>query len=227
MLIILKNSALITGVNSEEMRDIKTYLTISNPLFFKKMDLGLSTWNITQDLEYYTQHSDITIEVPMGAMPDIIAIFNKYNNIITKEDIADQRVSNKQQEYFSKLKFKGKLRDYQQEIVDSCMATNMGIVEAQTASGKTITFVALTLLRKEPTLILVHTLELANQTIDSFVKFTNLKKEDIGFIGDGRFEVKPITVGLHQTMAKLEKNKFSLLNDVIGQIIGDEIQNIA
>lgn len=227
MLIVLKNNALISGVNEDGMNAVRKYLTINNPLFFKKMDLGLSTWDIPQSVEYFTLHSDVTIEVPIGAAAEVIDILRKHGNTITKNDIADQRVSNQQPEYFNKLKFIGKLRDYQQEIVDSCMATNIGVVEAMTGSGKTITFVSLTLQRKEPTLILVHTIELANQTIASFEKFTNLKKDDIGFIGDGRFELKPITVALHQTMAKMNKYKFSLLNDVVGQIIGDEIQNIA
>jgi len=90
-------------------------------------------------------------------------------------------------------------------------------------SGKTITFVALTLERKEPTLILVHTIELANQTVNAFAKFTNLKVEDIGFIGDGRWDVKPITVALHQTMAKLDSKRFDLINERFGQVIADEV----
>jgi len=103
------------------------------------------------------------------------------------------------------------------------MPKTIGVIEAMTGSGKTITFVALTLLRKEATLILVHTIELANQTIASFEKFTNLKAEDIGFIGDGRFEVKPISIGLHQTFAKMNPSKFELINELVGQVIADEV----
>lgn len=227
MLIILKNSALISGINEVGMDEVKKYLTINNPLFFKKMDLGLSTWDIPQSVEYFEQVSDETIDVPIGAASKVFDILMKNGNPISKDDIFDQRVTNVLPEYFSKLKFKGKLRSYQQEIVDSCMPKTLGVVEAMTASGKTITFVALTLLRKEATLILVHTIELARQTLSAFKEFTNLKVEDIGFIGDGRFEVKPITVGLHQTLAKMNPDKFELLNGLIGQVIGDEIHIIA
>ncbi len=90
-------------------------------------------------------------------------------------------------------------------------------------SGKTIAFVALTVERKQSTLVLVNTVELANQTVNAFTKFTNLNKEDIGFIGAGQFELKPITVGLHQTMTKLSEKRFAKVNDSIGQVIADEV----
>ena len=90
-------------------------------------------------------------------------------------------------------------------------------------SGKTITFVKMTVDRKVPTLILVNTQELASQAINSFVRFTNLKEEQIGYIGDGRFELSPVTVGLHQTMHKLTDSKFGLVNQIFGQIIADEV----
>jgi len=220
MLILLGSRALIAGLPDPLKRATKKMLTIDNPLFFKRLDMGLSNWNINATLVYYEIQGDV-LDIPIGALHHVIEMAQEEG--IKDIEIIDNRVSNLLPEYFQNLQFTGTLRDYQQAIVDTCMTKTVGIVEAMTGSGKTITFVALTIKRKEPTLILVHTIELANQTVKAFAKFTNLKEEDIGFIGDGRWEVKPITVALHQTMAKLDQSRFDAINERFGQIIADEV----
>lgn len=220
MFILLGSRALVAGMPDKIKEAIIRRLTIDNPLFFKRMDMGLSNWKTPATLIYYEIHGD-TLDMPIGALHEVIEMAQKEG--ITDIEIRDNRVSNLKPNYFKKLKFTGTLRDYQQEIVDACMGKTVGIVEAMTGSGKTITFVALTIKRKEPTLILVHTIELANQTVKAFAKFTNLEEDDIGFIGNGKWEVKPITVALHQTMAKLDKNRFDMINERFGQIIADEV----
>jgi len=227
MLILLKNTALISGLSKDQITTIKKHLTIDNPLFFKRVELGLSNWGTVSQLNYYEVIGETSVEIPIGALQDILSKLTVSGAEISLEDIIDNRVSNRKDEIFSNIKFTGTLRDYQKDILDVCMQKTIGVVEAMTGSGKTIAFVALTVKRKEPTLILVNTIELANQTIASFEKFTNLTKDDIGFIGAGQFELKPITVGLHQTLAKLPPKTFEVINERIGQVIGDEIHIIA
>tara|TARA_B100001113_G_C21105320_1_gene620603 strand:- start:723 stop:2087 length:1365 start_codon:yes stop_codon:yes gene_type:complete len=227
VIILLSNSATISGIDKDTIKLLSKYLTIDNPLFFKRLDMGLQNWGVPRNLKYCNKLSDTSVEIPIGALGSVIELLKGQNFNITKDDIIDKRVSNIQSSFFDNLKFTATLRGYQEDIVQSCMKKSIGVVEAMTGAGKTVTFVAMSLRRKEPTLILVNTLELANQTVNAFVKFTNLKAEDIGFVGNGRFEVKPITVGLHQTMAKLDDVKFNLINERIGQVIGDEIHIIA
>jgi superfamily II DNA or RNA helicase len=222
MLIVLGSRALIAGLPETVLNATQKLLTIDNPLFFKRIDMGLSNWSTPSNLIYY-KFEDNVMDVPIGALHTILEMCNKEGINNADIEIRDNRVSNLQTKFFKNIKFTGELRDYQREIVNSCKGKTVGIVEAMTGSGKTITFVALTVERKESTLILVHTIELANQTVQAFANFTNLNKEDIGFIGNGRWEVKPITVALHQTMAKLKPKKFSMINKKFGQIIADEV----
>ena len=42
ILIIVKNEATILGLPKEDVKLVKDYLTISNPLFEKKIELGLA-----------------------------------------------------------------------------------------------------------------------------------------------------------------------------------------
>jgi len=227
IVILLSNSATISGIIKEHISIITKQLTIDNPLFFKRLDLGLQNWGVDRSLKYYKVLSNTALEVPIGYLQPILKTLKELGYAIDPTDIIDKRVTNKKSSFFNNLKFNATLRDYQTDIVKSCMGKSIGVVEAMTGSGKTVAFVALTLQRKEPTLILVNTLELANQTIEAFTKFTNLVEDDIGFIGNGRFELKPITIGLHQTMSKLNPQKFDLINQRIGQVIGDEIHIVA
>lgn len=226
----ISNICTITGIEDPViMATIKKRLTIANPFYNKKTELGLSTWNVPTTLTFYDQIAESTIQVPVGVLPDIISYLKENYKPIQQSDIHDLRLDTSDigKIYFKDIKFTGTLRDYQQEIVDCVLDKTIGVVEAMTGSGKTITFVKIIVDRKIPTLILVNTLELANQIIDSFVTFTNLKKEDIGYIGNGKFILKPITVALHQTMHKLGKSEFGLINSLFGQVIADEVHIVA
>jgi superfamily II DNA or RNA helicase len=222
MFILLGSRALIAGLPDNVKEATKQLLTIDNPLFFKRIDMGLSNWSTPSALIYYKINNDV-MYIPIGALHKVLELCDTYGITPTDIEIKDNRVSNVQKDYFTDVQFTGTLRGYQQDIVDACMNKTVGIVEAMTGSGKTITFVALTVKRQEPTLILVHTIELANQTVKAFEKFTTLNTEDIGFIGDGKWDIQPVTVALHQSIAKLKDNKFDLINEKFGQVIADEV----
>ena len=228
ILIIVKNEATILGLPKEDVKLVKDYLTISNPLFEKKIELGLANWNTPRNLQYFTIN-DSSMSVPVGALSKIIEIINTSRSdiTITQKDIKDARFDKKLPSFFSNVKFKATLRDYQQEMLDATKGKSIGVIEAMTGAGKTIFALSRILYSQHPTLFLVHTLELALQTIESFCKFSSLKKDDIGMIGNGKFELRPITIGLHQTLSKLSDEKMAHINKHISQVIGDEIHIIA
>ena len=226
-LIIIKNSATLLGLDTEAIGVIKKHLTISNPLFEKKIELGLTNWNTPRSLQYF-ETGDNSVTVPTGSLSEILYLLETELNIkVDKKDLKDARFDKKLSSYFSKIKFNATLRDYQEDMVEATRNKTIGVIEAMTGAGKTIFALAKIIESKQPTLFLVHTLELALQTIESFCKFSNLKKDDIGMIGNGQFELRPVTVGLHQSMAKISDEKLDLINSHISQVIGDEIHNIA
>jgi superfamily II DNA or RNA helicase len=119
------------------------------------------------------------------------------------------------------FKFYGKLRDYQEIAVrDVVRRYPIGVLEANTGAGKTVTATAIITKRKQPTLVIVHTKELLYQWQDAIKKFLHY---DCGLIGDGKFEVKDITVGIINTV----KNKIDILKEKFGHIIIDEVHKVA
>ena len=221
-IIYIKNKVKILGLPEVSITKISQFLTISNPLWQRGLSLGLTNWGIPKQLQYYEDVTDNSIVVPVGSLNDVLQILLE-DCIFTQKDIVDNRKSKKLEEYFSKINFKATLRDYQQEMLDACNNKTIGVIQAKTGAGKTLFALSLMLEKKEPTLFLVNTLELANQAIESFSKHTNLTPDGIGFIGNGKFSLKPITVGLHQTMARLSEEQMGMLNEHVGMVIADEV----
>jgi len=114
------------------------------------------------------------------------------------------------------FQFKGELRDYQKIAVgDVVRRYPIGVLEAATGSGKTVTAIGIIAMRKQPTLIICHTKELLYQWQEAIKKFLDY---ECGLIGDGKFVIKDITVGIINTV----KNKIDELSNRFGHIIIDE-----
>lgn len=98
------------------------------------------------------------------------------------------------------------VRDYQTRAVNTSVVHGNGIIKAATGSGKT-TMAARTIgaLGKNA-IFIVHTRDLLYQAIDSFGRM--FRDEEIGQIGDGVFNFKPITVATMQSLAILGNIKY-------------------
>lgn len=118
------------------------------------------------------------------------------------------------------LKFNGKLRPYQEKAKQDVVSYPVGVLEAATGSGKTVMAISIIVHRQQPTLIIVHSKELLYQWRDAIKQFIGV---DCGLIGDGKFKIKPITVGIINTV----KKNVPRLAKRYGHIICDECHRIA
>lgn len=215
--IYIKNSAEIEGLNSLQIKEITTKLTIPNPAFNMRMDQGLSTWGIASHLIYVKKLGGNTLEIPLGALSEILPL------LATEQiELVEKRTYNTST-YFDDKSLKITLRDYQVEAVNKLYDTTISCLEAKTGAGKTACISALILKRKVNTLIFVHTAELAKQTIEAISKNTSIPLEDIGFIGSGKFIIKPVTVAMHQSFTKLTDDNIAMINSVFSQVLADEV----
>ena len=115
-----------------------------------------------------------------------------------------------------KLKFLGKLKPYQTIANKTMIKYPVGVLVGGTGSGKTVVGISLIVARQQPTLIIVHNKELLYQWRDQIKAFTG---EDCGLIGDSKMSIKPITVGIINSVS----NKLDLLaGDTFGHIVLDE-----
>lgn len=103
------------------------------------------------------------------------------------------------------MKFKGKLRDYQNDIVKTVMdkinENDGGLLSVGCGKGKTIMAIYMACKLKVKTLVIVHKTFLLNQWVERIQQFTNAK---IGIVQQDKVDVegKDIVIGMLQSIAK-------------------------
>lgn len=199
----------ISGLSEDEKATLQNGLTILNPKWDIATRMNKSLWGIPAKLKYYRVDGDNLI-IPVG-------VLDTFKEMFPQGSIVDDRYEAKKK---LNLTFKGTLRDYQEDAVKAMERDPNGVLCAKTGSGKTVMIIKLICDIKQPALILVHTVELANQFTEALLKFTDLTREDIGRLGNGKKDLKPITVGLLQTVTTMDP---TTLNKRFGLVFVDEV----
>ena len=107
--------------------------------------------------------------------------------------------------------------------MDAIIANDFGVVEAGTGAGKTVIACAAIATKIRLYRHLVPSKELMYQWVKRLIAFTDLDENDIGLMGDGIYEVKPITVAIINTLSKHADE----LRDYFEYIIVDEAHRVA
>ena len=93
--------------------------------------------------------------------------------------------------------------DNQTAASDEFVIRERGILRHPTASGKTITAALITARLGIPkTLFITHRRNLAKQTRAKFAKALGVRVKDIGFIGDGKWIEKQVTIAMLGSITK-------------------------
>jgi superfamily II DNA or RNA helicase len=128
------------------------------------------------------------------------------------------------------LDLKSQGASYQREGVSALLGTNAGVLSLRCGAGKSVCGIHAIGELQTPGLILVNDLGLADQWIREIITFTDLKREDIGFIGDGRFIwQKALTVAVVHTLATRVRAG-TVPHELVrhfGVVLADEAHNTA
>jgi superfamily II DNA or RNA helicase len=126
--------------------------------------------------------------------------YAKHKNMPLTINIIDKRIFNSEKVPMPDKFVNGReLRDYQLEAVDKYLQNKISILELTTGAGKTE--IAIEIIRRlgYRTLFVVDKIELLKQTKERIEKALGI---EVGQIGRGVMEVKPITVATIQTLNK-------------------------
>ena len=197
----------LENIKPSTAKAVKDFLTLPNPVHQEAIRHGRWTGNIPAKLKFY-QESGAKLIVPRGSARQI--------HRIAREHGEDVRFVNKRRTLKPiDFNFKGELRPYQQKAVEDILRRDSGVLDASTGSGKTVMAIAVIAARKQPTLILTHTLALLDQWRNRIHSFLGT---EAGMIGDGKLDVQPVTVGMVQSARK----HLDTLPQHFGQLIVDE-----
>ncbi len=180
-----------------ELRDILIEkLEMVNPKWLENERMGRWNQGTPQKLRFYDKVGPAGLWIPRGYLRQLILLCRKYD---IRHRLDDQRRSLAPVDFV----FNGKLRPFQRDAVDRMLTRDFGTLSSATGSGKTIMALYMIAKRRQPTLIIVHTKDLANQWMMRIESFLGIAANDIGFIGSGQKSIgSAITIALVQSLYK-------------------------
>lgn len=209
----VSTDCLLTGISFELESALKQVLTIKNPQYLAAKKYG--RWigkKLKPQLKYY-KPVPTGLRFPRGLSNQAVLLCRKYHG--RDPEIIDNRRKVEDVNF----SFSGELRPYQQKAVASADGKSFGVLEAGTGSGKTVMALALIAQRRQPTIVIVHTKELFYQWKERGRQFLQV---DVGLVGDGKFDIKPLTIAIVNSARKHIKK----LVPHFGQLVVDECHRV-
>lgn len=203
----------LSGAPPALLAAIRTALTIDNPKY--EAAKRYSRW-IGKQLKaqlFFFREEQGRIFFPRGFGNQAVRICRRETGSLP--EIVDQRRLVAEID----LSFQGELRPYQRQAVEAVFTHSFGVLEAGTGSGKTVMALNLVARRRQPTLILVHSKELMQQWRQRIRQFLDI---EAGKLGDGSFDLQPVTVAIVNTA----KKHLEILPALFGQIVVDECHRV-
>jgi len=206
--ITITNQIALAGLTKNKAEAIKKKYTINNPKWFENSRMGRWQGDTPRFLFLWSEFEGIYY-VPCGCLDELQEIIDT-DTVILKDNTQNSPVE---------INFKGKLKDFQKDAVNDILPHNFGTLVAPTGAGKTVMGLYVVAGRKQKTLIIVHTKDLAHQWVERIHTFLDVKESDVGMIGAGKKKVgKKITVGLVQSIY----SRIDELSNEFGNIVQDE-----
>ena len=206
----ISNEVWLSGHPIELERQLVDTFTMENPKAIEAERMG-RWFNPDEQYVRFWRYAGGSLVLPRGAARTIYRAAEQYGPV----EVIDRRLLLPPCGY----QFSGQLRPYQVQAVQGILKREFGVLEAGTGSGKTVMALAIIAARKQPTLVLVHNKELLYQWRDRIKQFLGI---EAGLIGDGRFDLQPVTVGIVNTARK----RLERLQERFGHVVVDECHRV-
>ena len=197
---------------------LKEELNFANAEYFIKKKSGKSTWN-TQRYFKFIEDQELEVTIPRGFAGKLIRHCRQQKIDYEFHDLRTKRES---VVFTSKIN----LLKHQKTALEATQKKEFGLIVAPPGSGKTIIGLKIIAEKQQPSLIIVHRKQLAEQWIESVQAFLGIPKKEIGIIGQGKGKIgAKITIAMIQSLSKkLEKQPE--VASIFGTILIDECHHI-
>jgi len=194
--ITITNNLRLKKVPPDLLAILTEKLEILNPKWLENERMGRWNRGTPQVLRFYDKVGPAGLWIPRGFMRQLILLCRKHD---LKYQIDDQR----RNLAATNFDFSGTLRPFQQVAVDRMLTKDFGTLNSATGSGKTIMALYMIAKRRQPTLIIVHTKDLAAQWTQRIESFLDIGAAKVGLIGGGKKTLgEEITIALVQSLYK-------------------------
>ena len=221
LLIHLNNNVSISRVNlpSSLISFLKDEFNFLNTEYIVKKKMGKNTWG-TEHYFKCVEETDTDVIIPRGAIGKLLR-FCRENKV--DYEFQDERQKLTPIIFVCDIN----LRDHQKLAIEASGKKDFGVIVAPPATGKTVIALKIIAEKQQPTLIVVHRKQLADQWMERIQTFLGIPRNEIGIIGLGKSKLgKKITVALIQSLAKESVKPDNLLQNAFGTIIIDECHHV-
>ncbi len=202
----------LADLRDDDLTELQRRFTYENPDYERQQKrTGFKPRGIPRYLHSW-ELVDGTLALPRGGLERIEEVVGRIEVVEgfkrTSVDIPDHRFQ---------------LRPYQGGLIDAIVAKRTALIRSPQGSGKTTVGVALTARLKRPTLVVVPTERIKVQWFRAAEKQLGLREHEVGLIQGSTRRIRPLTIGMQQTL----RNCAQQYGDYFEVVIGDEAQRFA
>lgn len=199
-------------VSAKVVERLRLALTFPNPAYLERVRMGLSVGVEPEALCLLDEREGV-VRIPRGAIHALKRAAAADAVAIACEDARAFPCA--------LLEQPGELplRDYQARAVDKLVRVTQGVVVIPCGGGKTRVGMGAIARLRTPTLILVHTLDLAEQWLAELREKLGM---EAGLIGDGTERTAQVTVAVIQALVRWDPKKLDEFLATFGLMIIDE-----
>lgn len=208
----------IEGVSATVVREIKRTFEHVNPSHAMKRKLGIPAWGEPPVIRTWKEGGETNepwLSLPRGGFSRVREALEEAGHDIHVTDAREHGVPADIPDH------KRELYIHQTKIVRAAIEREQCIIRAPTGSGKTSALIAIAAELSIPTLVVVHSQALLDQWTDRVQSELGLRPRQIGIVQGKRFNLKPITLSIQKTMAKVAAESEEVRN-FFGCVIADE-----
>lgn len=187
-------------------------LSFPNPEYLSRQRMGRRRDDVPRAIECLYQDDAGWVHLPRGAVELLRRRLRAIGEDVTFEDRRVLLPS-------LGLEQEVRLRPYQRNALRAMEAGIQGTVLMPCGGGKTVVGIGAIAQIQQPTLVLVHTRDLAEQWRERIALCLG---EVAGLIGGGKRMLAPITVAMVQSLARIEAGALAELGQRFGCVIIDE-----
>jgi superfamily II DNA or RNA helicase len=210
--LVLSRHLKVTGLTEALRSELIRTFTLTNPRWLENERMGRFNRDTPKTLRYYRQAGRAGLVLPRGYT-------RRMMEWLRADGIGYELKDRRRELPPAGMAFSGVLKPFQETAAQRMLAKEFGTLCAPTGSGKTVIALFMIAQRRQPTVIMVHTRELAMQWMRQITAFLGIPEEEIGLIGAGKNRPGgKVTVAMVQSLYKCAK----AVSSGCGHIVVDE-----